>query len=346
MFVKDAFGFFNVYFRLMFGKKSKYPVFVYLELSKKCNFHCKFCDIWRISPSKELSFLEISNLMHDCKKMGVKLFHLCGGEPTLHKDLLKIVEEGIKIELPLVLTTNGSMPLKGLIDAGLKNITMSLDSHKRSVHDMLRGVKCFDKAVESIRLLKENKLPVSVNCIIHKENYKELIDYCKFCLSLGVETINFLPIQKIYPQNFFSKQKKSLYFDGAGDLGDELSKLSKFLDDSGIDSMSSVFFKHVPDYYDGNVPKGYCSRGLIVCEVDSYGNVYPCYGNKKVVGNIKEESLSLIWKSKRFENARKSLKDCNDCWQNCQIEPMVRFKLRYLLFNFKKVWREYKRFVG
>jgi cyclic pyranopterin phosphate synthase len=84
-----------------------------------------------------LSFEEITRLAKVFVAHGVSKIRLTGGEPLLRKHLEKLIEMLSRLrtadggELDLTLTTNGSLLAKkaqALKDAGLKRLTVSLDS--------------------------------------------------------------------------------------------------------------------------------------------------------------------------------------------------------------------------
>ena len=84
-----------------------------LSITDMCNFRCNYClpDGYQPEPNKP-SFLtldEIRRLVSSFAVMGTEKVRITGGEPTLRKDFLPIVEslrdiDGIK---QIALTTNG-----------------------------------------------------------------------------------------------------------------------------------------------------------------------------------------------------------------------------------------------
>ncbi|MGL4230853.1 MAG: GTP 3',8-cyclase MoaA, partial [Casimicrobium sp.] len=84
-----------------------------------------------------LTFEEITRFARISAELGVEKLRLTGGEPTLRRDLPKLIEMLAQLRTPsgkpldLTLTTNGSTLVKqarALKDAGLNRITVSLDS--------------------------------------------------------------------------------------------------------------------------------------------------------------------------------------------------------------------------
>jgi len=94
--------------------------------------------------------------MRDLKALGVRVVDFTGGEPLLHRQLALLLGEAKKQGMITTVTTNGLLypkyaeKFKGLIDM----LHFSLDSPDQEEHDQSRGVKCFDKVIESISVDK------------------------------------------------------------------------------------------------------------------------------------------------------------------------------------------------
>ena len=79
-----------------------------------------------------LTFEEIERLVRIFVSLGVQKIRLTGGEPLVRRELERLIEKLAKVgDLDLTLTTNGSLlaqKARALADAGLKRVTVSLDS--------------------------------------------------------------------------------------------------------------------------------------------------------------------------------------------------------------------------
>ncbi len=112
-----------------------------ISVTDRCNFRCTYCMPKRafgssyrfLRRSEVLSFEEIARVTAIFAGLGVEKVRLTGGEPTLRRDLPRLVEKLARIRglREINLTTNGSRltELAGpLRDAGLSRVTVSLDS--------------------------------------------------------------------------------------------------------------------------------------------------------------------------------------------------------------------------
>jgi cyclic pyranopterin phosphate synthase len=116
-----------------------------ISVTDRCNFRCVYCmpsevfdkDYAFLPQTSLLSFEEITRIAKVFIAHGVGKIRLTGGEPLLRKHIEKLVAmlSALKTrdgrDLDLTLTTNGSLlarKAQALKDAGLKRVTVSLDS--------------------------------------------------------------------------------------------------------------------------------------------------------------------------------------------------------------------------
>jgi cyclic pyranopterin phosphate synthase len=116
-----------------------------ISVTDRCNFRCVYCmpkevfdkDYKFLPHASLLTFEEITRIAKLFVAHGVEKIRLTGGEPLLRKNVEKLIEmlSALKTpggrELDLTLTTNASLLAKkaqSLRDAGLKRVTVSLDS--------------------------------------------------------------------------------------------------------------------------------------------------------------------------------------------------------------------------
>ena len=115
-----------------------------ISVMDRCNFRCPYCmpkskfhEEYRFLKSAErLTFEEITRLARLAALLGVRKVRLTGGEPLLRNGLPELVAELSTIEgiEDIALTTNGILledQIDGLRSAGLRRITVSLDTLRR-----------------------------------------------------------------------------------------------------------------------------------------------------------------------------------------------------------------------
>jgi cyclic pyranopterin phosphate synthase len=123
-----------------------------VSVTDRCNFRCVYCmpkevfgkDFQFLPRGEILSFEEIERLVRVFVGLGVKKVRLTGGEPLVRRNIETLVGMLAKVsDLDLTLTTNGSLlagKAKALRDAGLKRVTVSLDSLDDEVFKSMNDV--------------------------------------------------------------------------------------------------------------------------------------------------------------------------------------------------------------
>ena len=125
-----------------------------ISVIDRCNFRCPYCmpeDTYGENhiflPKKNwLSSGEIKRIAQIFTQLGVEKIRLTGGEPLLRKDIFEIISNlnSLSNLNDFALTTNGSLlavRAKDLKKAGLKRITVSLDSIDEKIFKKMSGGK-------------------------------------------------------------------------------------------------------------------------------------------------------------------------------------------------------------
>ncbi|MBL7197165.1 MAG: radical SAM protein [Candidatus Omnitrophica bacterium] len=334
---------------------SRLPI-VHLDVTERCNAKCRICNLWRKEQGlveKELKFDEIERLTKDLKRLDCLVVSLGGGEPLIRQDLFDIIRMITSYGMTVHTSTNGILLNKDTISsfkkAGLKTISVSLDSHIPEVHNDIRGLRCFNPAVDGMRLIKEiaPEIKVIINCVLNRRNINNLINIYKLALDLKVDGIKFPPIHKIAKQDDVEvKRIKDLFFDreDAPKIGERIEELIEFDKSYSLLATSYYYFRRVHYLYSRRRIRHRCFSGITTCLITSYGEVSPCYNFHnfgKVAGNVREKGFLDIWNSPEFKRIRQEVKECKyPCWDLCTEEPSLRLNIAFVLKNFKLILRE------
>lgn len=154
-----------------------------ISVTDRCNFRCTYCmpkeifnkDYEFLSRDLLLAFDEIERIVRTFVGFGVNKIRLTGGEPLLRKGVEDLINKLSQIEGidDLTLTTNGSLltrKAEALAAAGLKRVTVSLDSMDDSVFTAMNDVGYPVEAVlEGIEAAAQAGLdPVKVNMVVKR----------------------------------------------------------------------------------------------------------------------------------------------------------------------------------
>lgn len=151
------------------------PILCNYYLTYRCNAECGFCDIWQ-KPSPFVKLSDVETNLRDLKRLGVKFIDFTGGEPLLHRDLPDILALAKQMGFVTSLTTNTLLYPKyaKALASKVDLLHFSLDSAYKENHDRSRGVRCFDKLLESIDIAKSLGEFPDILFTVHAGNYEEL----------------------------------------------------------------------------------------------------------------------------------------------------------------------------
>ncbi len=203
-----------------------------------------------------LSFEEISRLARIFVGLGVRKIRLTGGEPLLRRDIEKLITMLADIDglEDLAMTTNGSLladRAKGLHAAGLKRVTVSLDSLNENTFQAMNDVNFpVAKVLESIDAAAAAGLaPVKVDMVVKRGvndediinmagHFKDSGQVLRLIEYMDVGTTNgwrmddvvsareireridaVWPIEPVEPAYFGEVAERYRYKDGSGEVG-------------------------------------------------------------------------------------------------------------------------------
>lgn len=175
-----------------------------ISVTDRCNLRCTYCmpeEGMQWLPRHDLlSFEELERVARVCiERFGFTGLRLTGGEPTLRSHLPVLVEKLARLgdgTHDLALTTNGTtLPLliHDLVAAGLRRVTVSLDSLRRDRFLALTRRDRLDQVIEGIdAAIAAGLAPVKVNVVLVRGvNDDEIVDLAQFGRDRGA-TMRFI----------------------------------------------------------------------------------------------------------------------------------------------------------
>ena len=175
-----------------------------ISVTDRCNFRCVYCmpkevygrDHRFLERRELLTFEEIARLAHVFVEQGVTKLRITGGEPLVRRDLERLIALLADLDADLTLTTNASLlPQKAqsLADAGLRRITVSLDSLDDAQFRALNDVDFpVDRVLEGIDAAAAAGLPVKVNAVVKRgANDDQIVPMAAFFRERG-HTLRFI----------------------------------------------------------------------------------------------------------------------------------------------------------
>ena len=158
-----------------------------ISVTDRCNFRCTYCmpkeifgrDYAFLPRDQVLSFEEIERIARAFVAGGVGKLRITGGEPLVRRDLPDLIAMLAALrtpdggELDLTLTTNGSALralARPLADAGLRRVTVSLDSLDDAVFGAMNGIDFpVARVLDGIDAAREAGLePIKINMVVRR----------------------------------------------------------------------------------------------------------------------------------------------------------------------------------
>lgn len=268
---------------------SEYPEHIDLELASICNMKCPMCytvnDIFKEKvPKKMMSWETIKGVLDE---IGGKVFSIrlsLRGEPTLHKDFIKVMKYAKEVGIKEVSTLTNALKLneqmmRDMIEAELDWLTISVDGIGETYEKIRKPAK-FDDLLWKLKRFQELKKEYGV-------------------------TKPVIKVQSVWPA---IKDDPEGYFSTFGPLVDQVA------------SNQLVDYRH----NDGKIhyKKNFkCPAIYQRMVIGSDGTALMCHNdlyNEHAIGNIYDTSVKDLWQKsmtpirEAFENGT-AVSDCSAC---------------------------------
>ncbi len=301
------------YYRNVFQKR---PVSVNLEVTKRCNAKCDFCDYWKTT--KENAIDDYGPIV---KKIDPMMCTITGGEPLLRPNLPEIIQN-IKKAVPvcyMAMVTNGALltleKAKALQEAGMNQISISVD-YIDNRHDTSRGIPGLWKHISDIL----PKLPalgfdqVNMNWIIMEDNFDQTKAVAELARDWGISVSysSYSDLKNMNNSHFLSEEKME-NFPGL------IEELIHFKRRYRSIRSSEWFLSMMPRYYGHEQIEG-CPAGLRWIQITPEGWYKPC----------SELPAVTHWKEYDHQTSFKP-QECTLCWYSCRGEAQTPINLKRIV---------------
>jgi MoaA/NifB/PqqE/SkfB family radical SAM enzyme len=290
-------------------------------ITRKCNYRCRGCNVWREQDANELSCEEVIQGLGILKNLGVVDIVFSGGAPLLRDDIDEILAYASRYFITTVYD-NGSLATKK-IDA-LRNVdfvAISLDTLNPEKNDYAKGVKgSWQKAMETINTLHSEGINVCISPTISQLNLHEIIDltrhftaknipvlYCLYSYDNVVDHGQLFRIGK--QQDEYNVADREAMVNLCNTLMDMKKKDSNIL----MTAQTLKAVKHL--FLDGRRTwKCHALQNFFM--IDHKGRVAGCHLRSPVASIF---DLPKVWNSTKFKELRKKYRECTGCIYLCYI---------------------------
>lgn len=294
-----------------------YPHYIEVEVSTLCNLRCKMCEhtYWK-EKSQMMSFEQLKKIVEQFPKL--KWIGLTGiGESFLNPDFMKMVKyvkgKSLYLELYDTFFLIDEKFSRGLIEAGVDRMIVSIDAATPKTYEKIRVGAKFDRVLENIKGLRRLKKKmkahypeITFHYIISKTNIHEVLPFVSF-------------VKKI-----MGKENTSILFTGVLHEFPEIKELITEIPDELVEKAGEkarklgikiAWNRNIPGERDSIIKCNEWTMPFIFVD----GTVVPCcagneankrsYQRKTSMGNVFKTSFKKIWEGPKYKALRKMVHD-------------------------------------
>ena len=327
-------------------KLAAYPTRLYVELTKKCNMHCKMCGLRNFlgdSQHEEMDF----NLF---KRIAYEFFPYADfvdirglGESLLYSRIEEVIELCKKFDCNFGLLTNLAVKNYRLLETILKNnfwIGISIDGANKGVYGKIRGKGYFNQVLMNIRFImrKSKQHNYDLNRLyflvtVQKDNFNSLPSFVGLAKQLGIRKIELNPVVSKDPDinltTVEEKTKKKIeeIILLAKKEGIKIILTGMFFEQDYVKLLTKKYnLECLPSYsyigYEGYKFHRNCSKGYSHLFIAQDGKIGPCNHamNLLLLGEITNSKPFMgEWNNEDFISFRKKLNSkerpqpCKNC---------------------------------
>jgi radical SAM protein with 4Fe4S-binding SPASM domain len=273
------------------------PFFISLEPAAICNLACPQCPTGAGEVNRGQKFLDMDTFRKVVDEtagtaLAYSLYHQ--GEPLMNNAFTEMVKYAAGRKAYTVTSTNGQWltekVCRGLVDAGLDRIIISLDGTDQESYEKYRIGGDFNKVLSGIRMLSEarqgrRKPFIVIQFLVFKHNQEDVSEMAGMGKRLGADRVLIKSAQIEYPETIT---------EWIPDLKD---------------------YRRYTRRENGNWElrgklKNRCRRLWQTTVVTTDGLVTPCCFDKLAkfpLGKTENGTISQIWKGREYKNFRKKV---------------------------------------
>lgn len=284
-----------------------------IEFNKNCNYRCPYCYVAadQKGPDCILDSELADSVIRQAAQLGARKIVIIGGEPLLFEQLEEKIKLITELGMGAEIFSNGSLINKDNAAMFFKygcRVVVKLNSLDPAVQDKLTGTKnALTAAKNAIAVLKEagydNPDMLAASTVISSENIDGIVALWRYLRENSITPY----FEMITPQGRFL-ENNYLEVDPA-----EIKNI--FEQFAEIDRSYGYEWKPQPPLAGDK-----CLRNTYSCLVNYKGDVFPCVGITKKIGNIADLPLRVILETSHviqdLKNFRNMIKGpCRSCDQ-------------------------------
>lgn len=285
------------------------PISAMIEIADRCNEVCVHC--YQVQGQKgEIDTADWKKILDELADMGVLFLTISGGEATLRKDFLEIVEHARARRFAVKLFTNGLTMneelARRIAELAVQEVQISLYSHRPELHDWVTRVPgSWQRTVDGAKALIAAGVAVVLKSPLMSFNAPEYREFIELVTSIGAD---YSLDPQVDAREDGDRSTERLRMDASTYLrvmrdpllarGERRAPAEKRLDKSVCGACS------------GNV------------HVEANGEIRPCTLLSVPVGNALKEGVRRAWDENQEASAIRALTwaDLHGC-RDCDLQP-------------------------
>lgn len=295
---------------------SEFPLHVIIETTNKCNLKCIMC--YQRYADLDYGFMDIETfkkIIDECaahKLASLKLSY--GGEPTLHPLFFEMLDYASKknVFLEMSFLTNATLLTKEkinkILNYNLTEIIFSVDAIKKETYEKIRVNSNFEKVMENINYLIEEKKRrgldkplVRIQLVKLKYNKGELDEFVTY----WKQKVDYITMNDFIKPHGCEEDMS---------IGDIYSKQKDIETDKKQNNKNNSNNKDIKNFKA-------CSALWQRIAILWNGEIVVCNGELKIKKDIHSNSINEIWHSHEFNEIRnmhfkgkaEEIPRCKDC---------------------------------
>ncbi len=321
------------------------PLYVRIKPTNVCNQNCWYCayandaviENRKVDRRESIPWVKMQEIIHDLSDIGTKAITFSGGgEPLCYSHICETLKLVNQCGIDYAMITNGQALGEKEREAlhNAKWVRVSFDSVNSEMYERIRGVKTYSAVLDNMEKFskeKDDNCVLGVNCVVTKDNYRDIYEMCSILSEIGVNNVKFAPltVKGMMPE-YHMEIKESVEEQIANAKMDfengKFSIIDKYTNDESFDK---EFIK--------KCEKCYIKEIFTVIGADC--NVYYChqraYTKQGIIGNLEKQSFKNLWFSDETTKKFQSMKPKEECNFRCVFEERNQL-LDYLVTMDKK----------
>lgn len=301
------------------------PPCLFVEVTNRCNLTCPTCQLgtseaYNGYKKADLSFDQFKKIIDQIPSL-VYITLQGVGEPLLNKDIIKMISYCANKGISTYINTNGTILTENksheLIDAGLSNLSISINSFDEKVFSETRSGASIKKITENVKKFIEIKKSkgkekpiVSFRAILMRETEPHMEDLIFKSDELGIDVLYIQLFMSVIADKNLVKSSLT-----PSEIDEFSEKIEKWKKQIKMEIITESFGKSSNNL-------GQCKLPWFSPNVTAEGFITPCctISNPSILnmGSVFETPFEQIWNSDKFVQFRagfyeKQPKACIGC---------------------------------